>query len=57
MEDDPKETSNMIDIEPAIAAKLESRIVAHIEFVKSSTPTGEQQIGTKLRKLKANGKV
>ncbi len=57
LESDPKETQNMIDVEPEIATGLRDRIMAHIEFEERSAPTEKELIKTKLRKLKSAGGI
>jgi arylsulfatase A-like enzyme len=55
LEDDPKETHNIIDIEPEIASKLRTRITAHIEFEHKTAPSEEEIIKEKVRWLKSRG--
>jgi arylsulfatase A-like enzyme len=57
LEDDPKETQNMIDAQPDIATELRAKIMAHIEFEDRSTPGERELIKAKIRKLKAGGKI
>jgi arylsulfatase A-like enzyme len=57
LEDDPKETQNMIDAQPDIATELRAKIMAHIEFEGKSTPGERESIKAKIRKLKAGGKI
>jgi len=57
LENDPKETQNMIDAEPDITAELRAKIMAHIEFEDRSTPGERESIKAKIRKLKAGGKI
>ncbi len=57
LEDDPKETRNMIDIEHEIATELRTRIMAHIEFEEKSAPDKEELIKAKIRKLKGSGRI
>ncbi len=57
LEDDPKETQNIIDIKPEIATELRTRIMAHIEFEEKSVPSEEELIKAKIRKLKGSGKL
>jgi len=57
LENDPKETQNMIDAQPDIAAELRAKIMAHIEFEDRSTPCERELIKAKIRKLKASGKI
>jgi arylsulfatase A-like enzyme len=57
LEDDPKETQNIIDIKPEIATELRARIIAHIEFEEKSTPSEQELIKAKVRTLKASGKL
>jgi arylsulfatase A-like enzyme len=55
LEHDPKETHNIIDIEPEIASKLRTRITAHIEFEHKTAPSEEEIIKEKVRWLKSRG--
>jgi len=57
LEDDPKETRNIIDIKPEIATELKTRIMTHIEFEEKSAPSEEELIKAKIRKLKAGRKL
>ena len=57
LEDDPKETQNVIDIEPEIATELRAKIMAHIEFEEKSAPSEEELIKAKVRKLKGSGSI
>ncbi len=57
LEDDPKETQNIIDIKPEIATELRTRIMAHIEFEEKSAPSEEELIKARVRKLKGSGKI
>ena len=57
LEDDPKETKNIIDVKPEIATELRARIMAHIEFEEKSASSEEELIKAKIRKLKASGKL
>ena len=57
LEADPKETQNIIDVEPKIAAELKAKIMAHIEFVEKSTSSEEEAIKEKIRQLKHSGKI
>jgi len=57
LEDDPKETQNIIDIKPEVATELRTKIMAHIEFKEKSAPSEEELIKAKIRKLKAIGKL
>jgi arylsulfatase A-like enzyme len=57
LENDPKETQNIIDAEPDIATELRTKIMAHIEFEGRSTPGETELIKAKIRKLKAGGKI
>ena len=57
LEDDPKETQNIIDIKPEIATELKTRIMTHIEFEEKSAPSEEELIKAKIRKLKATRKL
>jgi arylsulfatase A-like enzyme len=57
LENDPKETQNMIDAQPDIATELRAKIMAHIEFEDRSTPGERESIKARVRKLKAGGKI
>jgi len=57
LEGDPKETKNIIDVKPEIAAQLRARIMAHIEFEEKSAPSEEELIKVKIRKLKGSGRI
>ncbi|GAH80832.1 unnamed protein product, partial [marine sediment metagenome] len=57
LEDDPKETKNIIDVKPEIATELRARIMAHIEFEEKSASSEEELIKAKIRKLKASGEL
>jgi len=57
LEDDPKETQNIIDIKPEIAAELRAKIMAHIEFEDKSTPSEEEIIKEKVKRLKGSGRI
>ena len=57
LEDDPKETKNIIDIKPEVAAELRDRIMAHIEFEEKSAPSEQELIKTKIRKLKGSRRI
>jgi arylsulfatase A-like enzyme len=57
LESDPKETRNVIDAEPEIAAELRAKIMAHIEFEEKSTPGEQELIRAKIGKLKSGGKI
>jgi arylsulfatase A-like enzyme len=57
LEDDPKETQNMIDAQPDIATELRAKIMAHIEFEDRSTPGERELIKARVRKLKDGGKI
>jgi arylsulfatase A-like enzyme len=55
LEDDPKETKNIIDVEPEIASELRTRITAHIEFEHKTARNEEEVIKEKVRRLKSRG--
>jgi len=57
LEDDPKETQNIISAHPEIATELRAKIMAHIEFEDRSTPSERELIKAKIRKLKGSGKI
>ena len=57
LEDDPKETKNIIDVKPEIATQLRARIMAHIEFEEKSAPSEQELIKVKIRKLKGSGRI
>ena len=57
LEVDPKETQNVIDVEPRTATELRARIMAHIEFEEKSAPSKEELIKARIRKLKASRKL
>ena len=57
LEDDPKETQNIIDAQPDIATELRAKIMAHIEFEHRSTPGERESIKARVRKLKDSGKI
>jgi len=57
LEDDPKETQNIITAQPEIATDLRAKIMAHIEFEDKSTPGERELIKAKIRKLKGSGKI
>ena len=57
LEDDPKETQNVIDTEPKIATELRAKIMAHIEFEEKSAPSEDELIKARIRRLKASGKI
>jgi arylsulfatase A-like enzyme len=57
LENDPRETQNMIDIEPEVARGLRNMIMDHIEFEDKSTPGEEELIKAKIGKLKSSGKL
>jgi len=57
LEDDPKETQNVIDAQPDIATELRAKIMAHIEFEDRNTPGERELIKEKIRKLKTSGKI
>jgi len=52
LEDDPKETRNVVDIEPGVATRLRARITAHIEFEEKTAPGERERIRAKIRRLK-----
>lgn len=57
LEDDPKETQNIIDIKPEIAVELRTKIMAHIEFEEKSAPSEEERVKAKLSRLRRSGKL
>lgn len=57
LENNPEETQNIIDIKPEIAAELRAKIMAHIEFEDKSTPSEEEIIKEKVRRLKGSGRI
>jgi len=57
LEGDPKETKNIIDVKPEIAAELRTRIMAHIKFEEKSAPSEQELIKVKIRKLKGSGRI
>ena len=57
LEDDPKETQNVIDVQADIATQLRGKIMAHIKFEDRSTPSETELIKAKIRKLKASGNI
>jgi len=57
LEDDPKETQNIIADQPEIATELRAKIMAHIEFEDRSAPGETELIKAKITKLKGSGKI
>ena len=57
LEDDPKETQNLIDVSPEIAAELRASVMDHIQFEDKSTPGEEERVKEKIRRLKGSGKI
>lgn len=57
LEDDSKETKNIINVEPDMAKELRGRIMAHIEFEEKSVPREEELVKAKIRRLKGSGKI
>jgi len=57
LEDDSKETQNIITAHPEIATELRAKIMAHIESEARSTPSEREFIKAKIRKLKGSGKI
>jgi len=57
LEDDPKETQNLIDAQADIAAELRAKIMSHIEFEYRNMPSEEERIKTRVRNLKDGRKI
>lgn len=57
LETDPGERENLIDAEPETATELRSKIMAHIQFEERKALRDDGTIKTKIRKLKASGKI
>jgi len=57
LEDDSKETKNIINVEPDMAKELRARIMTHIELEGRSVPREEELIKAKVRRLKDSGKI
>jgi len=57
LDDDPKETQNVIDLQPEIAMAMRNKITAHIAFEEESAYGERDLIKASIRRLKKSGKL